>query len=89
MAKAETEQLRIQRLELGSKLVMALLKQSAAKSNDNSKKSVIEGAIVEVRAGTGGDEAGYFASELFDMVFVFNCLQNKFTWLFVFSFFFV
>lgn len=31
-------------------------------------KEVIEGAIVEVRAGTGGDEAGFFASELFEMV---------------------
>lgn len=72
IAEAEATVLEAKRKELGSCLVVALLKQ--AKQNETqsgeSKKSVIEGAIVEVRAGTGGDEAGFFASELFEMVHI-------------------
>jgi len=40
---------------------------SSSSSGSGSSSSEIEGAILEVRCGTGGDEAAMFASEILDM----------------------
>lgn len=58
MAQAEIDELEAKLPELEEKIKIILLpKDSADKKN----------AIVEIRAGTGGDEAALFASDLFNM----------------------
>ncbi|HYW34426.1 MAG TPA: peptide chain release factor 1 [Balneolaceae bacterium] len=58
MAKAENEELRPQLEELEEQIKYKLI----PKDPDDSKN-----VIVEIRAGTGGDEAAIFAGDLFDM----------------------
>lgn len=56
MAKAELEDLKNKRMELEEKLKIMLL----PKDPEDDKN-----AIMEIRAGTGGDEAGIFAGDMF------------------------
>lgn len=58
MAKAELEELLPQRDEMES-----ILKELLIPKDPNDSKNI----ILEVRAGTGGDEAGIFAGDLFRM----------------------
>jgi peptide chain release factor 1 len=58
MAKAELEELYLQKLELEEKLKFLLLPKDP-KDNRNT--------IVEIRAGTGGEEAALFAADLYRM----------------------
>ena len=58
MAKSELENLIITEKELEKEIQIAVL----PKDKDDSKN-----AVLEVRAGTGGDEAGLFAADLFRM----------------------
>ncbi|MCZ6764570.1 MAG: peptide chain release factor 1 [Alphaproteobacteria bacterium] len=58
MAREELAALRAERPELEQKLLIILLPKDEADSKN---------AILEVRAGTGGDEAGLFAADLFRM----------------------
>ncbi len=66
-AKAELNQLIAQREELAVEL------EDMATAGD----SITRGAcIMEVRAGTGGDEAALFAKDLFDMYMAYCLLKN-------------
>ena len=56
LARTEIDSLTIEKKKLENQLTMALLPKDPYDKND---------AIVEIRAGAGGDEAGIFASELF------------------------
>ncbi len=67
MAKAELEELEEKHDKLTEEIKMLLL----PKDPEDEK-----GAIVEIRAGTGGDEAGIFAGDLFRMYSKF-CEKNK------------
>jgi len=58
MAKAELDELLIKRDEMEEEIKVLLLPQDPEDSKN---------AIVEIRAGTGGDEAGIFAGDLFRM----------------------
>ncbi len=58
MAREELQTLRAQEEEISERLKLSLIPP-----DPNDEKD----AIVEIRAGTGGDEAGLFASELFRM----------------------
>ena len=58
MAKEELEELRAKLPELEHQLQLMLLPKDAADARN---------VIVEIRAGTGGDEAGLFAGDLFRM----------------------
>ena len=58
MAKEEIEELKEKKIEVEEKIKMMLI----PKDPDDDKD-----VIVEVRAGTGGDEAGLFAGDLFRM----------------------
>ncbi len=58
LAKVEQEQLEDHRLRVESDLKMALVP-----TDPNDEKNV----IIEIRAGTGGEEAGLFASDLYRM----------------------
>jgi peptide chain release factor 1 len=58
MAKSELEQLTQRQLELEEEIRLLLLPQDPEDSKD---------AIVEIRGGTGGDEASIFAGDLFRM----------------------
>jgi len=58
MAKVELEELEEKEVELEEKLHLLMLPK-----DPNDDKNV----IVEIRAGTGGDEAGLFAADLFRM----------------------
>ncbi len=58
LAREEVRTLRTREEELGERLKLSLIPP-----DPNDERDV----IVEVRAGTGGDEAGLFASELFRM----------------------
>ena len=58
-AEAELEALRIRQTEIGETLRDLLYDQKAG--NDRA------GLIIEIRAGTGGDEAALFARDLFEM----------------------
>jgi peptide chain release factor 1 len=58
MAQGELEQLRTLKLELEEQLKKLLIPRDPQDSRN---------AIVEIRAGTGGDEAGLFAGDLFRM----------------------
>lgn len=58
MAEAERRDLKLREPELEQQLQVMLLPKDAADSRN---------AILEIRAGTGGDEAGLFAGDLFRM----------------------
>ncbi|MDH3737739.1 MAG: peptide chain release factor 1, partial [Alphaproteobacteria bacterium] len=58
MAAAEVEELKARQPEIEQKLQIMLLPKDAADARN---------AILEIRAGTGGDEAGLFAADLFRM----------------------
>ena len=58
LARAELEELEPQRKELEDRLKVLLLPR-----DENDARN----AIVEIRAGTGGDEAGLFAADLYRM----------------------
>jgi peptide chain release factor 1 len=58
LAKAELENLNNKESQLLEELKVSLLPKDAYQTKD---------AIVEIRAGTGGDEAGLFAADLFRM----------------------
>ena len=58
MAEAELEELKAREPELEEQLQIMLLPKDAADARN---------AILEIRAGTGGDEAGLFAANLFRM----------------------
>ena len=76
LAKEECDDIKEARQHIAVALLLALLKRqeksevAAAGGDDGSgghSRGEATGAIVEVRAGTGGDEAGLFARELFEM----------------------
>ena len=67
MAKQEQESLQKRREELLRDIQMGLLPR-----DPNDQKSV----IVEIRAGTGGDEAGLFAADLFRMYTRYAALKG-------------
>ncbi|MBI4216135.1 MAG: peptide chain release factor 1 [Chloroflexi bacterium] len=58
LAREETEKLKGRQEALTQEIKLALLPKDAADERD---------VIVEIRAGTGGDEAGLFAADLFRM----------------------
>ncbi len=68
MANEEIDELIKKRNELEEKIKLLLLPKDPADDKN---------AILEIRAGTGGDEAGLFASELFRMYQKF-CENNNF-----------
>lgn len=73
----EVEELTSTRATLGKQLLSELMNRAEAAEDAESRdkndissggiSSEIEGAILEVRCGTGGDEAAMFASEILDM----------------------
>ena len=67
MAKIELKELEQEILEIKKKLQLALL----PKDKDDERN-----VILEIRAGTGGDEAGLFASNLFSMYQRFSANNN-------------
>ncbi len=67
IAKEESKQLEIELASLDKKLELAIL----PKDKDDQRN-----VILEVRAGTGGDEAGIFASNLFNMYQKFAMNNN-------------
>ena len=58
MAKMENEEIKEENSSLGEAIKIKLV----PKDPEDSKN-----AIIEIRAGTGGDEAAIFAGDLFDM----------------------
>lgn len=70
MAKMELEELEPRREELKEELKIMLIPQ-----DPNDSKNV----ILEIRAGTGGDEAGIFAGDLFRM---YKQFSEKLNWTF-------
>lgn len=66
VAVDEATELAAKRAEMGAALVAILMKRAKGGGGDGEEREV-EGAIVEVRAGTGGDEAALFAAELLNM----------------------
>ncbi len=67
IAKEESKQLEIELASLDKKLELAIL----PKDKDDQRN-----VILEVRAGTGGDEAGIFAANLFNMYQKFAINNN-------------
>jgi peptide chain release factor 1 len=67
LARQELEQVKVHLAELESRLQIELLPKDSA---DNKS------AIIEVRAGTGGDEAALFAADLFRMYQRYADLHN-------------
>ena len=78
MAEAERETLAARSLELAQQIRVALLPKDAMDDHN---------VMLEIRAGTGGDEASLFAGDLFRMYERFAAramaaiLSAKFTWL--------
>ncbi|EKD47243.1 MAG: hypothetical protein ACD_66C00152G0002 [uncultured bacterium] len=68
LAQTEIDELNTNIPELELALELALIPRDPTDDND---------AIVEIRAGAGGDEAGLFAAELFRMYTRFAELQNR------------
>jgi peptide chain release factor 1 len=68
MVKEEKEELEIKKQEIESELKLALVP-----SDPNDAKNV----IIEIRAGTGGDEAGLFAANLYRM---YSRLAQRLEW---------
>ena len=58
LAKKELEELALKKAELEQKLIAALTEEDTEINRD---------VIVEIRQGTGGDEAGLFAADLYRM----------------------
>src|SRR5258708_39335184 len=67
MAEAERETLKARSLELAQKIRLALLPKDAMDERN---------VVLEIRAGTGGDEASLFAGDLFRMYERFANLQG-------------
>lgn len=67
MAEAELETLKIRGIELAQKIRLALLPKDAMDDRN---------VVLEIRAGTGGDEAALFAGDLFRMYERFAALQG-------------
>ena len=69
MAAEEARGLEAERQAAGRGLVEMLMKRASSSSDSGGQDGGAppDGAILEVRAGTGGDEAGIFAGELFEM----------------------
>jgi peptide chain release factor 1 len=67
MAEAEREELQAKRDELAQKIRVALLPKDAMDDRN---------VVLEIRAGTGGDEASLFAGDLFRMYERFASLQG-------------
>ena len=67
MAEAERETLQAKSLELAQKIRVALLPKDAMDDRN---------VVLEIRAGTGGDEASLFAGDLFRMYERFAALQG-------------
>src|SRR4029077_19197316 len=67
MAEAERETLAARRTELEQKIRVALLPKDAMDDRN---------VVLEIRAGTGGDEASLFAGDLFRMYERFAALQG-------------
>ncbi|HXI05992.1 MAG: peptide chain release factor 1 [Bradyrhizobium sp.] len=67
MAEAEREELQAKRDELEQKIRVALLPKDAMDDRN---------VVLEIRAGTGGDEASLFAGDLFRMYERFASLQG-------------
>src|SRR5204862_169695 len=67
MAEAEREMLQARRAELEQKIRVALLPKDAMDDRN---------VMLEIRAGTGGDEAALFAGDLFRMYERFAALQG-------------
>ncbi len=67
MAEAEREELQARRDELAQKIRVALLPKDAMDDRN---------VVLEIRAGTGGDEASLFAGDLFRMYERFASLQG-------------
>src|ERR1700728_1272408 len=67
MAEAERETLKARSLELAQKIRLALLPKDAMDDRN---------VVLEIRAGTGGDEASLFAGDLFRMYERFAALQG-------------
>jgi len=58
LAKKEIEELKVRRLDLEARLKLAITKEDKDAGRD---------IIMEIRQGTGGDEAGLFAADLYRM----------------------
>ena len=67
MAEAEREMLKARSLELAQQIRLALLPKDAMDDRN---------VVLEIRAGTGGDEAALFAGDLFRMYERFAALQG-------------
>src|ERR1700761_905318 len=67
MAEAERETLAARSLELAQQIRVALLPKDAMDDRN---------VVLEIRAGTGGDEAALFAGDLFRMYERFAALQG-------------
>src|SRR5262249_41770140 len=67
LAEQERAELRIRLAELDQELKIQLLPKDAMDNSD---------AIVEIRAGTGGDEAALFAADLLEMYQRYCALQG-------------
>jgi len=67
MAEAERETLSLRSLELAQQIRLALLPKDAMDDRN---------VVLEIRAGTGGDEAALFAGDLFRMYERFAALQG-------------
>lgn len=67
MAQAELNELKEKIPELEDKIKIALLPRDSADSKD---------AVMEIRAGTGGDEAALFAADLFTMYKNYASIQG-------------
>src|SRR6478609_768027 len=67
MAEAELETLQVRVNELSQKIRVALLPKDAMDDRN---------VVLEIRAGTGGDEASLFAGDLFRMYERFAALQG-------------
>jgi peptide chain release factor 1 len=67
MAEAERETLQARRTELAQQIRVALLPKDAMDDRN---------VVLEIRAGTGGDEAALFAGDLFRMYERFAALQG-------------
>lgn len=68
LAKTEVDELLVNIPKLELELELALIPKDPTDDND---------AIIEIRAGAGGDEAGLFAAQLFRMYSRFAELQNR------------
>ena len=66
LAKEDMSMLESQKIQLGNS-IKTIRGEFVEKTADSKAESVKGDAIVEIRAGTGGNEAGLFANDLFTM----------------------